>query len=1282
MRSSLEANFVHQNSMKRKKSQKRTTKERIIASEFGAWKLHLEEPKDRSADQGREVGDWLCKPLRDFKEVLRAGPMKARARDVAANVLTSYKNLDCFVTRDQQIGPYLRWLLALNLLASLCGIEAPDKMGPGTLAQQFKKILFGDDPGDELTKEFGELFAVGVRGKRTPQYYANNRMLDCIVAALNRYLPKRYTRLGISEFLGVRTRRDNEYFNVERLDDFAGFILHGVLPPSESLGHLMAECLVLSDDPEDARRVLLKRTLDVLSETHCASRCAVVNVYGHDVWQGLRAFATEVLYLLKSGTARPYRLVYLSVASLGERSELPGLRRIAQQLKVLCGIGSGAASDRGDLPFNLHTELEGVRIALTLYPTIIVVDGVDNSSGELVEIHDLIRNAQIADMLRVLLLPSSHIVREQEVAGSTSLLVLSAAPVMKLEPWTVLSAALSKPLDPHAFRLLVTGNARFSAIREQRRDALGATLSSLSLQNLYTVGAADFDRFAENGALGESDLVMLRLAARSAGDRKEYGKEKIDAATFFDEWLGCLQRECYWDALTLKFCVASINGMRISTLRRVLTSWMHLIGDGQRLADPRFAGARVRGGGVLQASLEHFLDDLDHVAPERPRLLNFHLRFPELIVERTDETVEALQREQRTFELQAFPDDCDERRMDASNQRVLFDVRSETTRMRLATSAQRMHMRHGPFDLGDEEWQTINYLLAEESLSQVTSQFRNLHARALTGIYTQRRLVQAIMHGLLSFGKSRVATIELGLKLAAPPSFALPLDPVLRYRFLYNFAYKGLLENAPDWTLSRGYGRPQLKCVLLKMFVDPVWAASRGRRGAIDGNRIAVGDSDHIRLDPNDYIHDAPALHRELLFTLGYAALDADDFALVDRVLDKTNSLLALRPAQRLGDNPSELVRIALAALHAVHEPRAGSMPADESLNKITIELAQARGENRRAAALCVEWFKARLHRDFHLATDFAGDRRLKKYANLQQWDADSKSRLDLLLVTEAQQLLEQCSGDQQRKSVADALFRLAESRAVQADLPSGADGVFASFLEAYAIYWIGDQVRIGNGAHGCSVTWHPPSAKPMRYWVRVCLKLAKIVRDADKDGWRSFYAHAKAITNLYTRHLHHLPRERIAMLLLQSSITRVWAELNSHADAANAEQDVGLDASLHYIEAAENLAIELGFPTRLLRRLFLERAKTMRRLVILDSRRLKLVLAERPGAAARIIERRRARMIVAERDLTLLERICQGNPYWEMLVARQREGLRQSVEAAVTVRGSALDLDRMGKGT
>jgi hypothetical protein len=1267
--------------MKRKTSQKRTTKERNIASEFGAWKLHLEEPKEKPADQGREVGDWLFKPLRDFKEVLRAGSMRARAGDSAPIVLTSFKNLDCYITRDQQIGHYLQWLLALNLLASLCGIEAPDKLSPAILGQRFKKILFGDDPVEELTKDFGELFAVGVRAKRTPQFYANNPVLDCIIAALNRYLPKRFARLGIAEFLGVRTRRDNEYFNVERLDDFERFIIHGVLPPSESLGDLMAECLVLSDDPEDARRGLLKQTLGVLSKTDCAPRRAVVNVYGHDVWQGLRAFATEVLYSLKTGTAQPYRLVYLNVASLGERTELPGLRRIAHQLRVLCGIGSDAAGDRADLPFNLHTELEGVRIALTLYPTIIVVDGVDNSSGELVEIHDLIRNAQIADMLRVLLLPSSHIVQEQAAAGSTSFLVLSAAPVMKLEPWTVLSVALSKPLVPHAFRLLVTGDARFSEIREQRRNALGATLSSPSLQNLYAAGADDFDRFADHEAVGESDLVMLRLAAKAAGERKEYGKGKIDAATFFDEWLGLLQSECYWDALTLKFCVASVNGMRISTLRRVLTSWMHLIGDGQRRADPCFSGARVRVDDVFQASLAHFLDDLDDTAPQRPQLLNFHLRYPELIIERTDETVEALQREQRTFELQAFPDDCDEPSMDAANQRVLFDVRSETTRMRLAASAQRMHMRHGPFDLGDEEWQAINYLLAEESLSQVTCQFRNLHARALTGIYTQRRLVQAIMHGLLSLGKSRVATIEVGRKLAAPPSFALPLDPVLRYRFLYNFAYKRLLENAPDWSLSRGYGRPQLKCVLLKMFVDPVWAASRWRSGAVDGNRVAAGNSAHIRLDPNDYIHDAPAFHRELLFTLGYAALDADDFALVDRVLDKTNALLAVRPPQRAGDNPAELMRIALAALHAVHEPGTGGMPADESLNKITIELALARGENQRAAGLCTAWFKARLQRDYHLATDFAGDRRLKKYANLQQWDAGSKSKLDLLLATEAQQLLQQCSGDQQRKSIADALFRLAESRAVQADLPSGGDDVFASFLEAYAIYWIGDRVRIGDGAHGYSVTWHPPSAKPMRYWVRVCLKLAKTVRDADKDGWRSFYAHAKAITNVYTRHLHHLPRERIAMLLLQSSIARVWAELNLHTDPVNAEQDVGLDASLHYIEAAENLAIELGFPTKLLRRLFLERAKTVRRLAMLDSRRLKLVLAEKPGAAARIIQRRRARLIVAERDLTLLERICQGNAYWEMLVTRQREGLRQSVQTAGTVGGSALDPNRLGKG-
>lgn len=228
------------------------------------------------------------------------------------------------------------------------------------------------------------------------------------------------------------------------------------------------------------------------------------------------------------------------------------------------------------------------------------------------------------------------------------------------------------------------------------------------------------------------------------------------------------------------------------------------------------------------------------------------------------------------------------------------------------------------------------------------------------------------------------------------------------------------------------------------------------------------------------------------------------------------------------------------------------------------------------------------------------------------------------------------------RAAVADMLFRLGEIEASHADAHAQWQNQTAPFVLAYAVYWVADGVRAGNAVDDHSVRWQKVSARSVRYYIRVTLKLARILTTGSQPGScahacaLAYYLHARRMMDVYTRHLFRLPRERLAMLLLMAAATRVWAEIVGDVDAAGSDV-IHLQASLAYLRQAEALLIELGLTDAIAFRFYLERIKTQKRLAQSAS----------PDAAFFLQQ--------ARRDIKTLRRLSDGNAFWSPLASRQK---------------------------
>ena len=194
----------------------------------------------------------------------------------------------------------------------------------------------------------------------------------------------------------------------------------------------------------------------------------------------------------------------------------------------------------------------------------------------------------------------------------------------------------------------------------------------------------------------------------------------------------------------------------------------------------------------------------------------------------------------------------------------------------------------------------------------------------------------------------------------------------------------------------------------------------------------------------------------------------------------------------------------------------------------------------------------------------------------------------------------------QAAQAISDLVTRQAEIAATEADADRDWIYKLNAFLDVYGQFYIADQVRARVGA--VAADWGSVSARSMRYWIRVSYKISKILAqkgEAARAQSEAFFDQGRRYTDLYARHLFRLPRERLSMLLLMASATRVWAELPKRVDSQ--EACLHLMASLGYLSDAQAQINELGASGWLCCRFFFERQKTLRRLAFHDGTRRRM---------------------------------------------------------------------------
>lgn len=795
----------------------------------------------------------------------------------------------------------------------------------------------------------------------------------------------------------------------------------------------------------------------------------------------------------------------------------------------------------------------------------------------------------------------------------------------------------------------------------------------LTLRRLYGLDATTIARIESHGDAplrlpDELDMAMLWCAQQSgidmvlggAGARHE-DEERLAAEQRLLVMRRFLrgQRAVPGETVAIQLVSIAVNGMRVTTLRRCLRAYM-------QACDPSTEAALIESITELVAALET-PSGIDNLA----------LKYYPLLVRGHDEEIDGIGPTQRWFDLQSFHGHLDDQ--DAACDQTVFDIRSVDLRELIlgemltpsaASCAQEQRCLRVHFE-------RISRVLSEESLVQATAQLRGLGKGAEPNAYVMRRLVQTIYHGLMSLSFEAAWRQPDAGDLnpwAGMQGTYLPRDPYKRYVYLAEFVFRKCIEHGPDWMLGRGQGRFDVRLSLLTMLLNPSWArrvlASLYKRPLDErryedfGALVVPGDgvaSDEFQ-DPFDPL--APYLRGplgvELFRTLMHSAARMGRHRYVAAMAGPVARALALRQpdarrdagwdadvgaraaAAHRDDEASALMQTALGALHALlalHASDAPSTPREQpvpdpacfAFAKLAIDAHQALIETEDAQRLCLAWLQC-----FGVA-DAARLTILGEGMDVSTMD---KARFEHDVLQPI--VVAMLAGHRSKAALArvtDTFFRLGELLATTADGLDSNDyaGSAVRYAHAYAVYWIGDRIRSGAATLNDEVAaWPSISARALRYYVRVSLKLAKIAaRLGHLGNARLFFAHARGRIDVYTLHLYRLPTERLAMHLLLASAARVWASILRLGSEGPAQEQPCLQVSLDYLRVAEQLLVGLGYINPLARRLFFERFKTLRRLAEIDP--------ERGAVYGRL----------AARDYAALRRLAHGHPFWEQMVGR-----------------------------
>ncbi|MCE4554280.1 hypothetical protein [Pelomonas cellulosilytica] len=215
------------------------------------------------------------------------------------------------------------------------------------------------------------------------------------------------------------------------------------------------------------------------------------------------------------------------------------------------------------------------------------------------------------------------------------------------------------------------------------------------------------------------------------------------------------------------------------------------------------------------------------------------------------------------------------------------------------------------------------------------------------------------------------------------------------------------------------------------------------------------------------------------------------------------------------------------------------------------------------------------------------------------------ESRLDKVL----KDILVAGHSDRVRLVISEMLCRYADILATKADNLARESAVrkdrLEQLLEAFAHFYIADRVRSHvSGKSGFGTAWASVSGKPSRVYTRTCLSIARCVveiDDVDPDETKpkrkpasaerraSLYSsaekwvqHAANRVDVYVRHLGAHRRESIHGSLLMAAVVRTWVTVAAKGVARRDAWDPQapqLEHALSYLLDADRVLNDMGAP-------------------------------------------------------------------------------------------------------
>ena len=537
-------------------------------------------------------------------------------------------------------------------------------------------------------------------------------------------------------------------------------------------------------------------------------------------------------------------------------------------------------------------------------------------------------------------------------------------------------------------------------------------------------------------------------------------------------------------------------------------------------------------------------------------------------------------------------------------------------------------------------WRLMQFALAGECLRQGTALLRNTDPTGSIKLESRRRLIQAQYHILAAGNLSGVNFGDVRGEELDIQELLYPADDYRRRSYIYSVLYKQLIEH-DDWLITRAWGRSELRVGLLLQALYPGWhprstQTARPKTAmeyaALDRSDDAIRALDQLVVAAERKRDEASAqtqahelrLQRAFFRNLLHAASDAEDHELAHRCLLIIKQISANAPERSSVSSRRSIVA----------SPR---VPAGNiATSKLEFDALDGRSDDRAAAAkdVCVRALE-------HAGIDERWISEVKRIGKKLAVEIDS--RPDPIMVLGVLKELRdgwlhvptlQNGGD--IGFVADMVARWADFLSNQADqiedkrldvysrvrISSQAiedhrqvtqiKDEIEAFLVAWTAFWLTNALRaeVGMQLENHGRRWGKVSARTYRTGIRTTLKLARLlaVRQAlhgrtseanhePSPAVRWFMEYALSRADILARDVYLYERERIQSLLIQASIARTSAnidrDLNGHL-IGHPRMIRALRDAMEYVASAERRIVDLGSPQPVSRRWIVERISVL----------------------------------------------------------------------------------------